>query len=169
MALSREYFNSIELTRMHRKYYDIAEVDSLLVDIRRQALEMEREIEDLKSELNDSGHQKAELGEAILSARTMANQIILEAKQEAAEIIKNTAGDRTSVDRIRSESQEEIIGRVGEAFEAVKKHYEQGIEETNRLWQDILAVLVSDTEPEDLKQKVGRVASELSEISNFYQ
>ena len=55
--LDAKYFNTLELDVINNKYYDADAVDDILVDIRNQATEMNREIERLKAELS-SNHSR---------------------------------------------------------------------------------------------------------------
>lgn len=165
MALNREYFNAIELTSVRNKFYEQTEVDTLLVDIRRQALEMAEELEKLRAKANETESGKTEVGEILLSARYMASQIVAQAKIEAEEI-RNAAVPNPEPSKNCLEEKEEMIQRVSELFETVKKHHERGIEETNRLWQSFLAEMMDDEPvPGDLKSKIAGIAKGMSEIS----
>lgn len=165
MALNREYFNAIELTSVRNRFYEQAEVDALLVDIRRQALEMAEEMEKLRAKASREESEKTEVGEVLLSARYMANQIVSQAKKEAEEI-RNAAVPNPEPSKNLSADKEEMVQRVSELFEIVKKRHEQGIEETNRLWQSFLAEMMDDEPvPVDLKSKVAGIAKGMSEIS----
>lgn len=54
MLLDKEFFNSISLQPEKKKYFNMSEVNSLLVDIRSRAQQTEEEIDSLSSKLEKS-------------------------------------------------------------------------------------------------------------------
>lgn len=74
MALDRNYFNSIELEPLRRKFYDVNAVDALLVDIRSKAEMMNREAQALR--------EKAASAEAVISTLRAENEELFKKGEE---------------------------------------------------------------------------------------
>lgn len=139
MALDRDYFNSIDLKPVKKKYYSLEEVDALLVDIRAKALAANEETEKLKDALAESEKKRIEAGDAVVEI--LAN-------------IKKPVGPDLS----------EVLSGVGEAIANLKKVNEKAINEMNIQWQKFLSGIIDEAEPADLKTKVGSIAKDMEEI-----
>ena len=147
MALDREYFNSIDLKPVRKKFYPVEDVDALLVDIRKNALAANDELESLKKQLAESEKKRAEMGDALVSSAKNYEEILSNLK-------KNAGPDLG-----------EVLGSVGETFAAAKKLNQQAIDEIDGRWQKLLSGLMDEEAPSDLKKKVSRIAADMEEIS----
>lgn len=173
MALDRNYFNSIKLDPIRRKYYDVYAVDNLLVDIRRQAElmnhryeEQQAELEELKTEKEDYRQKGQKLSEEIIALRETLNkaeQRAVQAEenakalaQELAEANKNPCGE-PAVEKDQPDP-------VGEMVASMKKIYMSGLQTLERQWQAYLEN-GSSAVPEDLSSKISRIADALQEIN----
>ena len=87
MALDQAYFDAIHIDVVKKKYYNAGKVEAVLEDIRRQALLMNRENELLAGQLNALHGQKAEISDTLLSAKSIAQQIIADAQSQADKIL----------------------------------------------------------------------------------
>ena len=180
--LDRDYFNSIDLTSIKRKYYDVTAVDSILVDIRIKANEMNKElarlqsqvasqaaeIEQLRQSVRESENNKLELGNAVISAHAAYNEIVERANAEAEKIISEANSQKEAAEKQAQESQNLALNKIEEFYSAVKSGYENQIDMLNELWQKFLCGLDDEkTAPSDLSEKVGRIASEIREIDSI--
>lgn len=147
MKLDKDYFNSLELKPVKKKYYNLGEVDRVLVDIRAKALEMNEENLKLRKLLFESEKKRSELNDALIKSSNNYREIL--------ETIK----------KVDPQGREEVLERVADTFTKVKKYHEAAIEEINKQMQELLSGIVDEDAPEDLKQKVGQIALELGEIN----
>lgn len=87
MALDQAYFDAIQIEVVKKKYYNAKKVDAVLEDVRRQALALSDENGQLAAQLYALNERKSEIGDALLSAQTIAQQIIQDAQVRAGEIL----------------------------------------------------------------------------------
>ena len=87
MALDKEYFDAIHIDVVKKKYYNANKVEAVLQDIRQQALALSEENALLQHQLSLLNGQKNEIGDALLSAKTISQQIIMDAQARAEEIV----------------------------------------------------------------------------------
>ena len=87
MALDQAYFDAISIDLVKKKYYNANKVEAVLEDIKRQALLLNRENELLGRQLYALHGQKDEIGDTLLSAKTIAQQIIADAQTQAEKIL----------------------------------------------------------------------------------
>ena len=130
MPLDQTYFDTIRIDVVKKKYYNASAVDALLSDIRRQALALAEENEQLKSQLSAVGKQKEEIGEALLSAKTIARQIIHDAQCEADQILAEAGERRRAID----ESSDRILNQITEAAHQRRREL---IEENERMEREM--------------------------------
>ena len=178
MRLDRNYFNSIELEPVKKKYYSLSEVDNLLVDIRAKALEMNEETEKLQKELaelkadNAALEKKAAFGKAIYDqiirkAQEDASDIINKAKDNAKIILQQAVEERKQTERYQINLEEEIVTKIASAYEKMKRQSEESIAEINEQFQSFLVNVsaVKTEAPDDLSDKVKRIAQEMQAIN----
>jgi len=190
MALDAAYFDSIYIEVVKKKYYDAAKVQAVFEDIRRRAEELNEENESLRRELEQHNDRRVELGDALLSAQGVYQDIVDKARVRAdaitAEAEKRSqalmAETRRESERLlaRSRAQEENAARrVEAAFDRMKQLHLASVDALNAQWQAFLCSLdgeeepsapVRETRPEpesaeelpaDLEEKVGAIAQEL--------
>ncbi len=159
MALDAEYFDSIYIEVVKRKYYEASKVQAVFEDIRRRAEELNAENQRLQRELSEVTEKKVELGEALLNAQTIYQEIVDRAGEKAAAITEEArrrgeeilSDARRQSEQLlqRSRSQEEVAARrVEEAMERMKRLHQQSIEALNAQWQDFLCSLDPETDLE---------------------
>lgn len=169
MALNDEYFQSIDLEIAKKKYYNANKVEAVLRDIRAQAIEMETENRLLRQQLDALTSQKSEIGDALLSARTISQRLVAEAHAQADDII---AEAEEKSQRILSDArarQEQMVNSVQAGYDRIRTKQYEVIEALNREWQEFLCGLDAEEEtaspvpgtPEDLSEKVNAIAKEL--------
>lgn len=178
MLLDRDFFSSITLNEYRNRYYDISEVDALLVEIRRQADELNTRCRELQARLNeaetqaDAWHEKAEgfrrkgifLSKELVSLRNQLKEL----QEHPATHMDNNTRAETENEEITGNlraQQEYAIRKAETMFNSMKEIHASAIRQLNAQWQDFLAGLENPTEiPADLTQKVSSIAKELNEI-----
>ena len=190
MALDAAYFDSIYIAVVKRKYYDAAKVQAVFEDIRRRAEELNEENARLRRELEQHNERRVELGDALLSAqsvyqdvvdkaRVRADAITAEAEKRSQALLAETRRESEQI-LARSRKQEENAARrVEAAFDRMKQLHLASVDALNAQWQAFLCSLDGEEEPEsvreeprpaepepeelpaDLEEKVGAIAQEL--------
>ena len=103
MPTGKEYFESLGLEIAKRKYYNAAKVESVIGDFSRRAAALEEENASLRKRVEALACGREEIGEAILSAKTISQQLITEAKEQAETIL---ADARAEAGRLTAEAEE---------------------------------------------------------------
>ena len=83
MPSGKEYFESLGLEIAKRKYYNAAKVESVIGEFSRRAAALEEENASLRKRVEALACGREEIGEAILSAKTISQQLIAEAREDA--------------------------------------------------------------------------------------
>ena len=161
MALDRNYLSSLGLEIAKKKYYNAAKVEDVLesfqLDAARLAQEnsaLGRENSDLRAKLDSLSYGREEIGDAILSAKTIAQQLIADAQQRAealtAESIENAdtliTAAQEKAERIVAEARERATALVSDAEaqrDAIlaerEKREHDAAESASRLYQQLRA------------------------------
>ena len=158
MALDAEYFDSIYIDVVKKKYYNAAEVQAVFEEIRRRAEELNEENARLRRELEQHNDRRVELGDALLSAQSVYQDIVDKARVRAdaitAEAEKRSqallAETRRESERLlaRSRAQEETAARrVEAAFDRMKQMHLASVDALNAQWQAFLCSLDGEEEP----------------------
>lgn len=168
MALDKEYFDSIYIEVVKKKYYNANKVNAVFEDIRKQAELLIAENEALKN-----GGNKDEIADAIISARYIAQQIVAEAKQEAEEIVGNARRERDAILSESQAKQDASVAAMSRLVNNVRAQQQAAIDALNTEWQSYLCSLSDDYNvqpgeavPDDLHQKVGALAKELFSLDD---
>ena len=90
MALDQKYFDDINIDVVKKKYYNANKVNAVLEDIREQALRLEEENRNLREQLESLSSRKEEIGDAILSAKTVSQQIISDACVQSEKLLDDS-------------------------------------------------------------------------------
>ena len=90
MALDQKYFDDINIDVVKKKYYNANKVNAVLEDIREQALRLEEENRNLREQLESLSSRKEEIGDAILSAKTVSQQIISDACVQSEKLLNDS-------------------------------------------------------------------------------
>ena len=180
MATGKEYLESLGLEIAKRKYYNAAKVESVIGDFSRRIAALEEENASLRARAEALACGRVEIGDAILSAKTISQQIIAEAREQADAIL---AEARAEADRLAGESEE--------SSRALKAACEEREQRTVRAAQDcylqlreqcLSAVRLLDEEwqrflcsfddeapekealPDDLSERLGAIAQSLDAL-----
>lgn len=187
MALDKEYFDSISIEVVKKKYYNANKVHAVFEDIRRQAEALIRENEVLRSanldlardvgNLRRNSDSKEDIADAIISSRIIAQTMIRDAEEEAAEIIRKAEQQRDEMLRDAQAKQEYALRRVERAFNNMREQQLACMEALNAEWQDYLCGLDDyapaeeeerevETAPQDLREKVSALADFIESLGS---
>ena len=176
MALDKEFFSSIELKLQKKRFYDVSDVDRLLVNIRAQADEMTKRIAQLESENeklragNEDFRTKGiALSREIVALRGKVKE--LEARKPAKEPA-SPAPEKQKQETVKD--PEPGTAETGYAIEKVeqmvsemKQMHLRGIEQLNQMWQEFLCNCTeNEIAPTDISHKIGAIAKEIREMDN---
>lgn len=172
MALEQEYFDSIQIDVVKKKYYNANKVEAVFRDIRQQAEAINAENEALRAQLAAFDDKRYEIGGAVLSAQSIYREVVAKANQRAEEIIAEAELQRKEIIEEAQRRQEYAVQRVESCYSRMKEQHMACIEAINTEWQDFLCGLFPEDEedgaylppPGDLQQKVGAIADELFAI-----
>ena len=163
MALDKEYFDAIHIDVVKKKYYNANKVEAVLQDIRQQALALSEENALLHRQLALLNGQKNEIGDALLSAKTISQQIIMDAQARAEEIVAEARAQSEELQAEAQRREDYAVERVEACFSRIKEQHLASIEALNDEWQDFLCGLYPEEKPkapDDLSQKVDAIAKE---------
>lgn len=175
MALDEAYFDAIQIDVVKKKYYNANKVEAVLSDIRRQALELTAENERLREQTAEYSGRRDEIGDTLLSAKTIARQILQEAQAKADELVteaESRAREITAAaeERAKTLREEELAGqratvqRMEACYSRVREQLLNCVDDLNTDWQEYLCQLDiggENTPPADLDEKLGRIAQEI--------
>lgn len=154
MALNQEFFDSINIEVVKKKYYNANKVNALLDEIRARAAAIEAENAQLHDQLRQLTDKKAEIGETLMSAQALAKQIVEQANERAAAIISAAEAKRDEMAEDGTREQEFAARSVEACFEELKAEHMKCIEILNNRWQQFLIGL----EPEEFKTPAAPIA-----------
>ena len=125
MALDQAYFDAIKIDVVKKKYYNANKVEAVLEDIRRQALLMGRENELLGRQLFALHGQKDEIGDTLLSAKTIAQQIIADAQTQAEKILTEARRLSRDMTAEAEKTRDEALAEAEAAQRALPRRLEE--------------------------------------------
>lgn len=181
MALDQEFFDSIQIDVVKKKYYNANKVNALLADIRAQAQSLEAENQVLRAQLGEFSQRKDEIGDTLLTAQAAARDIVAKARAQAGRILADAQRQREEILSGATDQQEYAAACVERTFDKLKQQQLANIEMLNGLWQEFLCGLAPEppkpaSAPEkrpdgddktcinELETMVNNIAKELSEI-----
>lgn len=146
MALDQEYFDSIHIDVVKKKYYNANKVEAVLEDIRAKAIALTQENEILRSQLNEIGGKKEKIGDAILSATAISQELISKAEEDAKAILADAEEKRAAIIEETVQQQEYAVQKVEGCYSRMKQQHMACIEAINAEWQEFLCGLFPDIE-----------------------
>lgn len=147
MALDQEFFDSIQIDVVKKKYYNANKVNALLADICAQAQALEQENQALRTQVGTLSQRKDEIGDTLLTAQAAARDIVAKAKVQAGRILADAQRQREELLSGAADQQEYAVACVERTFDKLKRQQMENIEVLNGLWQEFLCGLA--TEPEE--------------------
>ena len=159
MALDQAYFDAIRIDVVKKKYYNAKKVEAVLEDIRRQALALNEENERLREQMEALRDRKDEIGDTLLSAKTISRQILRDAEEQAGTILAD-ARERSREQLLAGADREEALRRQLERHvQRIRECLLDCAEEIGAEWRAFDDENLSV--PEDLESKVGAIARQL--------
>ena len=178
MALDKEYFDAISIDLVKKKYYNANKVNAVLDDIRAQALAMTEELNTARVQLDALNSQKAEIGEAVMSAQQIYREIVEKANTRAADIVAEAERKRAALEKDNARLEEYAVKRVESCFAMAREQHLAAIEAINSEWQEFLCGLDSaDADengdetnaaalPRDIGDRLAAIASGIKDTLN---
>lgn len=160
MALDQEYFDSIHIDLVKKKYYNANKVEAVFRDIREQALALNRENEILRSRLNELSDKKERIGDAILSATAVSQELVSKAEKEADAILAEAERKRAELLADARRQQEYAVSRVEGCYSRMREQHMACIEAINNEWQSFLCDLFPEEEAPSLEEEANAPAEE---------
>ena len=177
MALDQKYFDDINIDVVKKKYYNANKVNAVLEDIREQALRLEEENRNLREQLESLSSRKEEIGDAILSAKTVSQQIISDACVQSEKLLNDSRLKAKQIIAAAQEKKEHLLAEAAERqeycvrqaeklYSGMRERQLESIEALDDDWQSFLCGLMdsegSGPSEEELSAKVGAIARELA-------
>lgn len=165
MALNKEYFDSIHIDVVKKKYYNANKVNAVFEDIRKQAEQLSEENEQMRAQLETLNDKKFEIGDAILTAQTVYKELVQKAQARAEAIVKEAETEKEKIISEALEQQEYAVQRVEHCCSKLKEQHMASIEAINAELQDFLCGLYPD-EDEQPRKTEAVSASKLQSAAN---
>ena len=175
MALDKDYFDSIQIDVVKKKYYNANKVEAVFTDIRRQAEELMAENESLRGRLRSQEDQRAALGDAVFSAQEVSRLIIDNANKQAAAILADAEAIRRRAVLETERQSDYSVQLVESCLRQVREQQAAALETVNAAWQQYLCGLypedmpskpAEEEVPADLSEKVDAIARELEALES---
>ena len=146
MALDKEYFDSIHIDVVKKKYYNANKVNAVFEDIRRQAEQLTEENEQMRAQLETLNGKKFEIGDAILTAQAVYKELTGKAKLRAEAIVADAEEQSRKILKEAEDQKEYAVRKVESCCSRLKAQHMAGIEAINSEWQDFLCGLYPENE-----------------------
>ncbi len=189
MALDQVYFDNLRFELIKKKYFDANAVGAALEDIRRQAEALRDENDrlcaelaaarsesaELRAQVGTLDEKRAEIGEALLSAKTIARQILTEAEDEARQIraeaeqkaravTENAARDNAALKAETEALRHGLPQRLDELEQQLRDRLIGCADELGALLRDFPLDGDEPGAPADLSERVGAIARQIAEF-----
>ncbi|MBR5095409.1 MAG: DivIVA domain-containing protein, partial [Oscillospiraceae bacterium] len=148
MALDAEFFDSIEIEVVKKKYYNANKVNAVFDEIRRQAEALSAENAMLRERLEQLEGRRVEIGDAVLSAQAIYQEIVRRANARADAIVAEAQRERARILDEGRARQDYAVHRVEEAFSRLRQMQLEQIDALNAQWQAFLCGLDTEDESE---------------------
>ena len=156
MALDQDYFDSIHIDVVKKKYYNANKVEAVFDDIRRQAQALTEENAELRRRLKELDEPRREMTDTLYSAQNVYRAIVDGANQRAGAIVEQAKQERLAILDENQRQKDYSVQVVGRCLQRVREQQEASLATLNAAWQDFLIGLY----PEDAAQENGGAASE---------
>ena len=172
MPLDKDFFDSIQIDVVKKKYYNANKVHAVLDEIRAKAEELNAENAELRARLNEQDGQRMEMGDAILTAQRISREIIQRANSRAAAIIADAEARSAEMSGRTERRTEYAAQKVEECLSAVREAQEKSIEAINESLQNFLIGLYSEDQEassedlSDLERRVNTIAKDISSLES---
>ena len=175
MALDKEYFDSIHIDVVKKKYYNANKVEVVFQDIRRQAEALNEENEQMRAQLEALNDKTLEIGDAVLTGQAVYKKLVNKARERAEQIIAEAEQQKAEIIKDAMEQQEYAVKRVQNCYTKIQEQHSAFMDAINSEWQDFLCGLYAEDEEfdmlppkdsggisqKDIESKVGDIAKAL--------
>ncbi len=175
MALDKEYFDSIHIDVVKKKYYNANKVEAVFQDIRRQAQALIEENEQMRAQLEAMNGKTLEIGDAVLTGQAVYKQLVNKARERAKQIVEDAEQQKAEIIKDAMEQQEYAVKRVQNCYTKIQEQHSAFMDAINSEWQEFLCGLYTEDgefdmlPPEnyesishrDIESKVGDIAKAL--------
>ena len=170
MPSGKEYFESLGLEIAKRKYYNAAKVESVIGEFSRRAAALEEENASLRKRVEALACGREEIGEAILSAKTISQQLIAEAKEQAETILADARAEAGRLAAEAEEREQRTIRAAQESYLQLRGQCQRAVKLLDGEWQRFLCSFGDELPakeealPGDFADRLGALAACLAEM-----
>ena len=170
MPSGKEYFESLGLEIAKRKYYNAAKVESVIGEFSRRAAALEEENASLRKRVEALACGREEIGEAILSAKTISQQLIAEAKEQAETILADARAEAGRLTAEAEEREQRTIRAAQESYLQLRGQCQSAVKLLDGEWQRFLCSFGDELPakeealPGDFADRLGALAACLAEM-----
>lgn len=166
MKLDRNYFNNLTLNYVNRDYYSADDVDNALVEIRKIALEMCAQIDSLTEIVAETRQENKDLKELLELTQNRRDETSERAVDEIKSLLAQVEQKKKEIEQLQIDKEDRLVGIIADVFERMKDEHRENVVEINAQWQNFLTKLSDDEAPQDISEKVRRIAQEMQAISD---
>ena len=143
MALDKEFFDSISIEVVKKKYYNANKVEAVFQSIREQAYALNEENAALKERIAILESRTDDISDVIMTAKEVCSRMVEEARVKSEQLVASAEAKKNELVR----QQEYFIEKAEESFSRLRELQMSCVEAVNSEWQEFLAGL-PDEEPE---------------------
>ena len=152
MSLTKEYFDSIQIDLVKRKYYNANKVHAVFDDIQRQAQELIEENEVLRAMLAEkeeaTAQASARSGRELEKLQQVYRDTLERARARSDALIRETEDSLRRQQKEAQESREAASRLLVEAVSMLKQREEENTDFLNRQLQKFMSAFDGTAEPE---------------------
>lgn len=167
MTLDKDYFDSINIELVKKKYYNASKVTAVLDDIRIRARQLLEENRQLKAQLEKLNAQRNELSNSVFSAQRIGSDMIAKANAEAERIIAEAHRQSREIENQSLERQNYAVKCVEQCMSKLREQQQNTIELLNLEWQNFLIGL--EAAPplpfDDIGEKLEGIKNQIDSIN----
>ncbi len=142
-----ETFDSINIDVAKRKYYNVNKVNTVLEELREQAVQLVEENERLKSELAQKNESSKQSEEMLRSLQELYRETLEKAHKRANAIVQDAEEERLRLQKDTEQKAEHAAKQVQECIGSIRAREEQNIAFLNKSLQQFLKELQRDNSP----------------------
>ncbi len=142
-----ETFDSINIDVAKRKYYNVNKVNTVLEELRGQAVQLVEENERLKSELTQKNESSKQSEEMLRSLQKLYRETLEKAHKRADAIVQDAEEESLRLQKDTERKAEHAAKQVQECISSIRAREEQNIAFLNKSLQQFLIELQRDDSP----------------------
>ena len=184
MALNQEFFDSIQIDVVKRKYYNANKVNAVFDEIRLQAQELMDENESLRAALSTRDQEYENTRNKLLAVQEVYRETLDKAHERADAVLREAKKKAESITAEAEEKNARAERLVKDCFERIRRMEEDNLKYLNSQLQSFLQELGADgprrisdesrhaaaeqredaDSVESLEQKISLLAKEIREL-----